>query len=107
MFIDGGKPTTASYISGTLPLPADKPDIAVCTAMAGEMLGLRLMYLDAGSGAPILLVANAAARAEEEDPVGELLEDICLAKESFDEKNCELFGVILNRVDPDDHRRRE
>jgi phosphoglycerol geranylgeranyltransferase len=51
MLIDGGKATTASYISGTLPLPADKPDIALCTAMAGEMLGLQHIYMDAGSGA--------------------------------------------------------
>jgi putative glycerol-1-phosphate prenyltransferase len=51
MLIDGGRPTTASYISGTLPLPADKPDIAMCTAMAGEMLGLQHLYMDAGSGA--------------------------------------------------------
>jgi putative glycerol-1-phosphate prenyltransferase len=51
MLIDGGRPTTVSYISNTTPIPADKPDIASCTAMAGEMLGLRLIYLDAGSGA--------------------------------------------------------
>lgn len=51
MLIDGGKPTTASYISATLPIPADKPDIAVCTALAGSMLGLQHFYLDAGSGA--------------------------------------------------------
>lgn len=51
MLVDGGRPTTASYISGSLPLPADKPDIAACTAMAGEMLGLNQIYLDAGSGA--------------------------------------------------------
>lgn len=51
MLVDGGKPTTASYISGTLPLPADKPDIACVTAMAGELLGLQHLYLDAGSGA--------------------------------------------------------
>lgn len=51
MLVDGGKPTTASYISGTLPLPADKPEIAGVTALAGEMLGLQHMYLDAGSGA--------------------------------------------------------
>lgn len=49
--IDGGKPTTVSYISNTLPIPADKPEIAVCTAMAGEMLGLKAIYLDSGSGA--------------------------------------------------------
>lgn len=51
MLIDGGKPTAVSYISNTQPIPADKPDIAVCTAMAGEMLGLKMLYMDAGSGA--------------------------------------------------------
>ncbi|MFT5885981.1 MAG: phosphoglycerol geranylgeranyltransferase [Arcticibacterium sp.] len=51
MLIDGGKQTTASYMSGTTPIPNNKPDIAVATAMAGEMLGLKLIYLDAGSGA--------------------------------------------------------
>lgn len=51
MLIESGKTTTVSYISNTLPIPADKPDIAVCTAMAGEMLGMRTMFLDAGSGA--------------------------------------------------------
>lgn len=51
ILVDGGKPTTASYISNTLPVPSDKPEIASCTALAGEMLGLKLIYLDAGSGA--------------------------------------------------------
>jgi putative glycerol-1-phosphate prenyltransferase len=51
MLIDGGKITTAAYISNTLPIPADKADIASCTAMAGEMLGLKLIYMDTGSGA--------------------------------------------------------
>lgn len=51
MLIDSGKPTSASYISNTVPIPHDKVDIAMCTAMAGEMLGLKLIYLDAGSGA--------------------------------------------------------
>jgi geranylgeranylglyceryl phosphate synthase family protein len=51
MLIDGGAPTTATYISGTLPIPSNKEDIALCTAMAGEMLGLNTIYLDAGSGA--------------------------------------------------------
>ncbi len=51
MLIDGGVPTTVSYMSNTLPIPHDKDDVAVCTAIAGEMLGLKLMYLDAGSGA--------------------------------------------------------
>lgn len=51
MLIDGGKKTAVQYISNTNPIPHDKPDIAACTAMAGEMLGLRNIYMDAGSGA--------------------------------------------------------
>jgi putative glycerol-1-phosphate prenyltransferase len=51
MLIDGGAPTTVSYISNANPIPADKHEIAMCTAMAGEMLGMKLIYMDAGSGA--------------------------------------------------------
>ena len=51
MLIDGGNPTTVSYISNTFPIPNNKPDVAAATAMAGEMLGLKVIYLDAGSGA--------------------------------------------------------
>lgn len=51
LLIDGGVETTVSYISNTKPIPATKTDIAVCTAIAGEMLGLKMMYLDADSGA--------------------------------------------------------
>lgn len=53
MVVDGGAPTTVSYISNAAPLPSDKTDIAMCTAMAGEMLGMKLIYMDAGSGAKI------------------------------------------------------
>lgn len=51
ILVESGRMTTVNYISNTLPIPADKPDIAVCTAMAGEMLGLRVLYMDGGSGA--------------------------------------------------------
>jgi|SRR5690606_3839611 len=51
LLIDGGAPTTVSYISNALPIPSDKSEIAMCTAMAGEMLGMKLIYMDAGSGA--------------------------------------------------------
>jgi len=51
MVIDGGAPTTVSYISNAAPIPADKNEIAMCTAMAGEMLGMKVIYMDAGSGA--------------------------------------------------------
>lgn len=51
LLIDGGRITSASYISQTLPIPSDKPGIAAATALAGKYLGFKLMYLDAGSGA--------------------------------------------------------
>ncbi len=51
MIIDCGSPTTVSYISNTEPIPYNKPEIASCTALAGEYLGLKLIYLDGGSGA--------------------------------------------------------
>lgn len=58
MVIDGGAPTTVSYISNATPLPADKNEIAMCTAMAGEMLGMKLIYMDAGSGAKISITES-------------------------------------------------
>ncbi|MFT5142432.1 MAG: phosphoglycerol geranylgeranyltransferase [Rhodothermales bacterium] len=51
MLVESGALTTAQYMVGSLPLPRSKPDVAVATAMAGEMLGLKLLYLDGGSGA--------------------------------------------------------
>lgn len=51
ILVDSGRQTTASYMSGTTPLPYDKPSIAATTALAGELLGLQVIYLDAGSGA--------------------------------------------------------
>ena len=51
MLVDGGTQTTVSYMSNTNPIPSNKADIAVCTALAGELLGMKLMFLDAGSGA--------------------------------------------------------
>ncbi len=51
ILIENGKTTSVEYISNTLPIPADKPEIVVATALAGEMLGMKLIYLEAGSGA--------------------------------------------------------
>lgn len=68
MVIDGGAPTTVSYISNATPIPADKEDIAMCTAMAGEMLGMKLIYMDAGSGAknpiPEMMIERVAKNIE-------------------------------------------
>jgi|SRR6056297_1414725 len=51
MLFDCGKPTSVQYMSNTAPLPDHKPDLAVATALAGEMIGMRQLYLEAGSGA--------------------------------------------------------
>jgi phosphoglycerol geranylgeranyltransferase len=71
MLIDSGKPTTVSYISNTTPIPHDKAGIAACTAMAGEMLGLKITYLDAGSGAmnPVSPEMIAAVRQSVDTPI--------------------------------------
>jgi len=51
LLINSGRISSVAYISNTTPIPDDKYSLAACTALAGEMLGLRLIYLDAGSGA--------------------------------------------------------
>lgn len=64
MLIESGRLTTVSYISNTTPIPRDKPAIAACTAMAGALLGLSNIFLDAGSGAmhPVPAPVIAAVR---------------------------------------------
>lgn len=51
LLIESGSSTSVEYISNTKPIPASKPDIAVAHAMAAEMMGFKLIYLEAGSGA--------------------------------------------------------
>ena len=51
ILVDGKSVSSVEYISNTRPIPVEKPDIVVATAIAGEMLGLKLIYLEAGSGA--------------------------------------------------------
>jgi len=51
ILVDGGRVTAVEAVSQTRPLPADKPEIAAAHAMAGRMIGMSAVYLDAGSGA--------------------------------------------------------
>jgi len=51
ILIENGRTTSVEYLSNTKPIPADKIDLTVATAMAGEMLGHKMLYLEAGSGA--------------------------------------------------------
>jgi putative glycerol-1-phosphate prenyltransferase len=51
ILIDGGNLTSVAYISNTTPIPAEKSDLILATALAGELIGHQLIYLEAGSGA--------------------------------------------------------
>ena len=51
MLIDSGKTTAAQFMSNTMPLPDNKPEIVVAHALAAEYLGFKLIYLEGGSGA--------------------------------------------------------
>jgi putative glycerol-1-phosphate prenyltransferase len=51
ILVESGRVTTAQYISGSVPVPRHKPEIAVATALAAEYLGMKFIYLEAGSGA--------------------------------------------------------
>ncbi len=66
VLIDGGKSTTVSYISNTTPIPRDKPQLAAVTALAGEQLGMKLIYLDAGSGADFAISPEAIGAVRKE-----------------------------------------
>ncbi len=84
MLVDGGKPTTVSYVSQTVPIPHDKPGIAAATALAGELLGLRTIYMDTGSGAQRTVSPEmiAAVRANVSLPiiVGGGIRDAAMAR---------------------------
>lgn len=51
MLIESGRTTSVEYMSNTKPIPSDKIDIIVATALAAEFLGFKMIYLEAGSGA--------------------------------------------------------
>jgi len=51
MLIESGRLTSVQFMSGTIPIPRDKPDIAMAHALAAEYLGMKMVYLEAGSGA--------------------------------------------------------
>lgn len=68
MLIDPGNYTSVQYVSGTLPIPSDKPEIACAHALAAKYMGMRLIYMEAGSGAanpvPDTMIQQVAEYAE-------------------------------------------
>ena len=51
LLIESGNITSAQYISGTTPIPRTKPEIALAHVLAGQFMGMKVAYLDGGSGA--------------------------------------------------------
>ncbi len=71
LLIDGGCSTSVQYISQTQPIPSNKNDIAIATALAGQYLGMKLIYMDAGSGAhnPIPTTMISAVKEQLDIPL--------------------------------------
>lgn len=71
MLIEGGSYTSVQFISATIPIPRTKVDIAVVHAMAAELLGMKCVYLECGSGS-LLTVPDemiSAVRSQIEIPI--------------------------------------
>ncbi len=68
LLIDGGKVSSVEYMSNTKPIPSGKSDLAAATALAGEMMGMKMLYLEAGSGAlnpvPYSLIEDVKAHID-------------------------------------------
>lgn len=71
VLVDCGSRTSVEYMSNTNPIPYTKNDIAVATALAGEMLGFKAIYMDGGSGAekPISTEMISAVRKSTKIPL--------------------------------------
>ncbi|RKX70473.1 geranylgeranylglyceryl/heptaprenylglyceryl phosphate synthase [candidate division WOR-3 bacterium] len=105
LLIEGGNYTSVEYISNTRPIPRNKPEIAEAHALAAQYLGMKLVYLEAGSGAelPVPVEMVRAVRRSIDIPLivgGGLkrFEDI----QSRFEAGCDfvVIGTLIER-DPD------
>ncbi len=65
ILMDGGAGSTVEFMSGTRPIPMNRSDIAVAHALAGQYLGMKLIYLEAGSGAKEPVAKNVVKAVTE------------------------------------------
>ena len=103
MLIDSGKPTTASYMSNTMPIPRNKIGVATSTAIAGEYLGLKLIYMDGGSGAEQPIKIDMIKKVSSSIKIPLIIGGgICSAKKAID--NCKAGAdliVVGNAIEED------
>jgi phosphoglycerol geranylgeranyltransferase len=64
IIIESGNLTSVCYISNTMPIPRDKPEIVKAHALAAEYLGMKLVYLEAGSGASMPVPPETVRQVE-------------------------------------------
>jgi putative glycerol-1-phosphate prenyltransferase len=71
LLVDGGRVTSVEAVSQTRPLPADKPELVAAHVRAAMLIGMRAVYLEAGSGAvaPVAPLLVRAARAATDGPL--------------------------------------
>jgi len=88
MLVNSENNSSVSYMSNTTPIPSDKDAVAACTAMAGEMLGLQLIYMDAGSGAkqniPARMISKVKKAISNPLIVGGGITSVQKAKQAFE-----------------------
>ena len=70
LLVDGGSPTTVELISGTKPLSPSRPDVIISHALAAQYLGMKLIYLEAGSGAKNKIPGNVIKKIASEIDIG-------------------------------------
>ena len=103
MLIDSGKATTASYMSNTVPIPREKNAIATSTAIAGQYLGMKLIYMDGGSGAEQPITKDMIKQVSNFIDIPLIIGGgICNAKKAIE--NCEAGAdliVVGNAIEKD------
>ena len=103
MLIGSGPPTTAEYISNTTPIPRQKSDVAMATALAAEYLGMKMIYLEGGSGAELSVPSEMVRAVSEYVSLPVIVGGGIRTPESAAEKVANGAGVVVigNALEPD------
>lgn len=93
ILIESGTETAVQRVSKTNPLDRNNPDLVLATAQAGTMLGNKLIYLEAGSGAkqavPLEMIKKVSQNIEIPLVVGGGIIDLQGIQKAYD------FGADL------------